>query len=172
MMRSMRATPSFDSLAAVLDRLAPRLGLQAKLWELRLQQRWPVILGDLIAAHTHPERIRFKKLYVLVENSVWSQQLTFLKRELLEKITRATEPGLVEDLVFRVGLIPTRASPTAAGTDELVPSTQPSPEQLADAAAHASAVSDPELRARLTTVIATALALPRRSEAKDRSRVP
>lgn len=168
MMRSMRATPSFDSLATVLDRLAPRLGLQAKLWELRLQQRWPEILGDLIAAHTHPERIRFKKLYVLVENSVWSQQLTFLKRELLEKIARATEPGLVEDLVFRVGVIPTRAAPTAAGTEELAPLSQPSPEQLADAAVHASVVSDPELRARLTSVIATALALPQRPAAKGR----
>jgi hypothetical protein len=167
----MRATPSFDSLADVLDRLAPRLGLQTKLWELRLQQRWPAILGDVIAAHTHPERIRFKKLYVLVENSVWSQQLTFLKRELLDKIGRATEPGLVEDLVFRVGVLPTREV-AAAGTDELAPLVQPSPRQLTDAAAHASAVVDPELRARLTAVIATALALPQRPRAGDRSRDP
>ena len=172
MIRPMPATRSFDSLAAVLDRIAPRLGLQAKLWELRLQQRWPAILGELIAAHSHPERIRFKKLTVLVENSVWSQQLTFLKRELLEKIARATEPGLVEDLVFRVGVIPPRGTEAGPATRPAAPAVQPSAEQLADAAAHAGAIEDPELRARLTTVIATALALPPRPSAGDRSRVP
>ncbi len=168
----MPATRSFDSLADILDRVAPRLGLQGKLWELRLQQRWPSILGDLIAAHTYPERIRFKKLTVLVENSVWSQQLTFLKRELLDKIARATEPGLVEDLVFRVGVIPPRGNEAEQTTQLHAPAARPSAEQLADAEAHTGAIVDPELRARLTAVIATALALPPRPSAGDRSRVP
>jgi hypothetical protein len=168
----MPSAPSFDSLAAVLDRIAPRLGLQAKLWELRLRQRWPSILGEMIAAHTAPERIRFKKLYVLVESSVWSQQLTFLKRELLDKIARATEPGLVEDLVFRVGELPVRRETDGLPSDTRAPEPQPSAQLLKDAAAHTAVIADPELRARLTAVIATALALPPRPGEEDRSLVP
>ncbi|MBI5855122.1 MAG: DUF721 domain-containing protein [Nitrospirae bacterium] len=168
----MPAPRFFDSFAAVLDRLAPRLGLETKLWEMRLQQRWPAIVGERIAAHTHPERIWFKKLYVLVESSVWSQQLLFLKRDLLQKIGQATESHLVEDLIFRVGVIPAHDAETTSRKLETPPLPDPSPETLADAAAHAAVVADPELRARLTEVIARSLAQAPRPLEGDRSRVP
>ena len=78
----------FFSVSSVLTKLAKRLGLEAKLLEAQLRRHWPEIAGEQIAAHTRPDQIRFKKLHLIVANSVWLQQLTFLKPTLLRRSTR------------------------------------------------------------------------------------
>jgi len=76
----------FDSVGSVLKSLVHRYGMESKLLEYHLRRRWPEIAGEQIAAHTSPDGIRFRKLYLIVENSVWLHQLTFLKPTLLESI--------------------------------------------------------------------------------------
>ena len=85
----MPVSGPLDSFGAILSGLAKRLGLETRLVELRIQQRWPEIVGEPMGSHTWPAQIRFKKLYLLVENSVWLQQLTFLKPALLAKLREA-----------------------------------------------------------------------------------
>jgi predicted nucleic acid-binding Zn ribbon protein len=98
----------FISVGDVLVSLARRYGFQSKLFEARLQERWPSIAGETIAGHTRPEMIRFKRLYLLVENSVWLQQLTFLKPGLIDKINTAAGKPIVADIILRVGEIADR----------------------------------------------------------------
>jgi predicted nucleic acid-binding Zn ribbon protein len=149
----MRPTGSLDSFSTILSGLAKRLGLQSHLFELRLQQQWHEIIGQPVACHTWPAQVRFKKLYLIVRNSVWLQQLNFLKPTLLAKINERAGSEVLTDIAFRVGEIP-ESRPVAAG---------PSPERLAvsdtamiEAQAHAAAVQDPELRTRLAAVMAEA----------------
>ena len=153
---------AFDSLSTILTAVAPRLGLAATLCEHRLRERWPEIVGEQIAAHTRPDQIRFKKLYLLVEHSVWLQQLTFLKPDLLGKIQNAAGPDAVTDLVLRIGEIGPPAERRSLGEEENLSNPTPSPEIVELAAAHAAHVTDPSLRAQLTAVMATTLALPPR----------
>ena len=118
-------------------------------------------MGETIAAHTRPDRIRFKKLYLLAENSVWLQQLLFLKPTLLEKINTAADRSaalpIVSDIVLRIGefakIAPLRES-SAAVPDHVL---APSPAILAQAAHYARTLKDPDLQASLTKVIAKAL---------------
>ncbi|MEW6543926.1 MAG: DUF721 domain-containing protein [Nitrospirota bacterium] len=165
----MRKPSALTSVSAVLDGLAKRLGLESKLLEFHLRRRWPEIVGEQIAAHTRPDSIRFKKLYLLVENSVWLQQLTFLKPTLLEKINEAGGAKLVADLVLRVGEVGASAGQMAEGgrQHEELASPEPNEEVLAEAEAHAASVTDPELRARLTEVMAKALS-PSRTQGASR----
>ena len=157
----MAAPGFFDSLGTILSGLAKRLGLESRLLELRLQRQWRDIIGEPIGSHTWPGQIRFKKLYLTVQNSVWLQQLTFLKPTLLEKLNREAGKELITEIVLRVGELPALDS----GTDSTV---QPSPQcpvseiGLAEASAHATSVQDPELRARLAQVMAEALSRPER----------
>ena len=65
--------------------VAQSYGLDTKFWEYRLQCNWRHIVGPTVAAHTQPHRIAFRKLQLLVENSLWMQQLVFLKPRMLEK---------------------------------------------------------------------------------------
>lgn len=145
-----------DSFGTVLSGLAKRLGLESRLVELRLQHRWGALVGEPIASHTWPDQIRFKKLYLIVQNSVWLQQLTFMKPALLSAIHAETGTNLVADIVLRVGEVPSpdRRSAPSAPFD---PQPASNPAALAEASAYASAVQDPELRARLTHVMAEAL---------------
>ena len=151
----MRAHGSLDSFSTILSGLAKRLGLQSHLFELRLQQQWWEIIGEPIASHTWPAEVRFKKLYLIVRNSIWLQQLTFLKPTLLANLNKQAGSEVIVDIAFRVGEIPTRDQQIAAPTHvPLTPSVGEA--ALIEAAAHAAAVQDPELRSRLTHVMAEA----------------
>jgi hypothetical protein len=136
----------FDSIASVLN--------------------WPGIAGETVAAHTRPDQIKFKKLYLVAESSVWIQHLTFLKPELIEKVNAAAGKPLITDVVLRVGSVPKKEDARGSGFEaepeipnhELQTSNlEPSVSLREEAAAHAASVTDPELRARLTDVIAQAL---------------
>ena len=158
-MRIMRTT--FTPLASTLATLAHQYGLEVKLLEYRLQQQWPRIVGEHIAAHTRPDTIRFRTLYLVAANSVWLQQLIFLKPSLLEKINAAAGSHMASDIVLRVGEVGGRTtrhrSDTGDGDGKEFLAPDPNPDSLAEAAQHAGSVSDPELRAQLTMVMVRAL---------------
>src|SRR6478735_2605527 len=97
---------TLDSFGSILSGLSKRLGLESKLLELRLQRRWHDIVGEPMASHTWPVQIRFKKLYLIVRNPVWLQQLVFLKPTLLAKLNDRAGSEMLTDIAFRVGEIP------------------------------------------------------------------
>ncbi|MGH7230214.1 MAG: DciA family protein [Nitrospiraceae bacterium] len=158
----MSGPAALTPLASTLSAIARQYGLNAKLLEHRLQRRWSDIVGEQIATHTRPDTIRFRKLYLITENSVWLQQLMFLKPSLLEKINAAAGSAIISDIVLRVGEVGgeapqvghKRVNATVGKSDELKPST----ELLAEAAGYTQAISDPDLRGRLAAMIAKALA--------------
>lgn len=149
----MRTSGSLDSFSAILSGLAKRLGLQSHLFELRLQQQWRDIIGEPIGSHTWPAQVRFKKLYLIVRNSVWLQQLMFLKPALLAKLNAHGASELITDITFRVGEIPEVGTSTPAASLE---KPHVSDAAVIEAEAHAAAVQDPELRSRLAAVMAEA----------------
>ena len=147
----MNGPHRLDSFGAILSGLAKRLGLESRLVELRLQHQWRDLLGEPTGSHTWPDQIRFKKLYLIVRNSVWLQQLTFLKPALLAKLHEETGPHLITDIMFRVGEIPACAS---TGADASAASVALIPEaQLTEALSHTAAIQDRALRERFTEVI-------------------
>jgi hypothetical protein len=147
-------------VASVLNDIAQRFGLSGKLLEHRLQRHWPEIVGQHVAGHTRPESIRFKKLYVIADSSVWVQQLAFLKPSLLESINAAAGGPIVTDIVLRVGEVECEAVTNSLDSSSAPANVVPSvtPEFLAQASIHAQAVEDPDIRARLAEVMARALA--------------
>jgi hypothetical protein len=167
---AMRGPGSIDSLSSVLEGVARRLGLEPKLLENRLRRDWVSIVGEPIASNTWPDQIRYKKLYLLVHNSVWLHQLTFLKPTLLQKLNSVAGENLITDIVLRVGEIPSREvmSDTAPASD---PDVTVSEIIAAEAASHVSAIQDPELRLRFTLVISRNLQTPT-PPGRGPSRVP
>ena len=154
---AMRGPGQLDSFGTILSGLAKRLGLQSHLFELHLQQQWRDLLGEPIASHTWPAQVRFKKLYLIVRNSVWLQQLVFLKPTLLAKLNERAGSEMLTDIAFRVGEIPDAA---AVDPDSSSQPVQVSEAAMMEARAHAAAVQDPELRHRLTSVMAEAFSRP------------
>ncbi len=155
----MRGQSRLDSFGTILAGVAHRLGLESKLVEARLRRHWPEIVGEPIATHTRPDQIRFKKLYVFVHNSVWLQQLTFLKPVLLQKINSMAGETLVTEIVLRIGDVSTEhaSQPVPSTADAGTP--QPSAELLQEATLHTQGIQDQALREQLATVMAQALAM-------------
>jgi predicted nucleic acid-binding Zn ribbon protein len=154
----MRPSGSLDSFSIILSGLAKRLGLQTHLFEVRLQQQWREIIGEPVGSHTWPVQVRFKKLYLIVRNSVWLQQLMFLKPTLLDKVNEQAGSELITDIAFRVGEIPDvrRAAPASQRQQQPVNEAA-----VVEANAHAAAVQDPDLRNRLASLMAEAFSRPR-----------
>ena len=97
---------AFASAKSVINEISRSHGFAGRLWEYRLQKQWKTLVGEATAAHTWPTRIKFHKLHVLVDNSVWLHQLTYLKRSLVEKIQSEMTELSVDDIIFRIGEIP------------------------------------------------------------------
>ncbi|HJS67463.1 MAG TPA: DUF721 domain-containing protein [Nitrospiraceae bacterium] len=148
----MRGIGSVDALSNILEGVARRLGIESKLLESRLRRDWVSIVGEPMASNTWPDQIRYKKLYLLVHNSVWLHQLTFLKPTLLHKLNEVAGGELITEIVLRVGEIPSRV---------IVPVTIPDVDGdvadseviRAEVSSHVSAIQDPDLRQQFTSVI-------------------
>ena len=160
----MPAGSSLTVLASTLESVAERFGLSSMLLEQRLQRRWVGIVGEAVAAHTRPDAIRFKKLYLIAENSIWLQQLTFLKPSLLEKINAAAGKVAIIDIILRVGDVVQMRGPVhreASRPERDQPAEDsprgPAPEIVAEAACHAQGILDADLRTHFTEVMARAV---------------
>lgn len=154
----MRGLGSIDSVSSVLEGLAHRLGLESKLLESRLRRDWVSIVGEPIASNTWPDQIRYKKLYLLVHNSVWLHQLTFLKPTLIHKLNSVAGGELVTDIVLRVGELPEADHVPASPEALRATASPPSEALLAEISAHVTTIQDPLLRDRLAQLMAQALA--------------
>ena len=145
---------SFTSFQTILQGVARSQGFSVRLWEYRLQIQWRGIVGEVLAAHTWPTSIRFRKLFVAVGSSVWLHQLIYVKPTLLEKIQSEAPDLFLNDIVFRIGEIPARK------LDEPEPQNlqlQVSAESLITAAECTREVTNEDLRYSLTRVISKAL---------------
>ena len=149
--------PSLNPLPDILARFLKTHGMAIHMLEFRLQQHWPEIVGEHVARHTWPDSVRHRKLYLVAENSVWLQQLLFLKPELLTKINGAADGEALSDIVLRVGTVP--AAPDA-GESPRSPCPAPTDtreerldgETRAEIEATVQAVADPDLQTRLKTL--------------------
>lgn len=102
---------AFESIRNLIQDFSKTNPLGLKLLEVQLQQEWEQLVGSTIAKHSYPESIRFTKLYLVADNSIWLQQLLFLKQAILHAI-HSLLPGLaLTDIILRIGSIPRSSQP-------------------------------------------------------------
>lgn len=112
-----------------------------------LTTAWPEVVGDAVARHAWPLRIaRDGTLHVATASSTWAHELGFLSDEILERLRAHLGADAPTKVKCAVGPIPEvdRAdgeSPEPLPADADVPF-----EVRSEAAAMASAITDPELR--------------------------
>ena len=161
----MRGFGSIDSVSSVLEGLARRLGLESKLLESRLRRDWVSIVGEPIASNTWPDQIRYKKLYLLVHNSVWLHQLTFLKPSLIHKLNQVASNECITDIVLRVGELPEAGHRSTSPEIPRATISPPSEALIAEVSAHVTTIQDPLLRDRLAQLMVQGLAQPQAPKA-------
>ncbi len=145
---------AFSSSRSLIKDISQSHGFAMRLCEYRLQKQWKGLVGEVVASHTWPARIKFRKLHVAVDNSVWLHQLMYLKTTLMENIQARMEDLHLEDIIFWIGEIPeSREDDSDVHADQVLVS----PAARMTALEYTRSVNDDELRASLTRVIAKAL---------------
>ncbi|MDH5587868.1 MAG: DUF721 domain-containing protein [Nitrospirota bacterium] len=145
---------AFEPIRSVLQDVSKGSALALKLSEIRLQHEWEGLVGHTIAKHSYPESIRYKKLYLMADNSIWLQQLVFLKATIVEAIHSIMPDLALTDIILRIGPVPVRppaSTPSPLAT--LSVPVLPSPFAIA----LTERLNNPELQALLSQTITKAL---------------
>jgi len=77
---------------------------------------WKRAVGKRIASRTRAAKLVRDKLVVEVEDQVWRTNLFSLRYQILRNLEKAIEPGIVNDIEFRV--VPPRIQPGRAGRSD------------------------------------------------------
>jgi hypothetical protein len=90
-------------VGSVLERVFKNLGIDKKMRELKALSQWREVVGEKINLHTRPLAIRKRNLFVLVDNSSWLAQLSYIKHKIISEFDRRYGEGVVENIYFRLG---------------------------------------------------------------------
>jgi hypothetical protein len=86
-------------VAQVLQKSLTNLGLLKKMRRYQVFSVWPKVVGD-IARHAKPRRLAGDVLYVATASSAWSQELTFMRQSILDKLKTALQGEYVREIRF------------------------------------------------------------------------
>ena len=99
----MRKEDSLQDIKTLLQTIVSTIDGTPFKDQFRVRDMWEAVVGPHIAKKATPEGIRNGILQVSVVSSVWMQELTFMKQQILERINQACESSGVKDIRFRLG---------------------------------------------------------------------
>jgi len=144
MKRPARVT---DLLAAVFHGTPTEKRLnEGKIWLV-----WDSAVGKQIAGRARPVSFRDGTLTVAVSSAPWMQQLTFLKKGIMEKLNAMLGEEQVREIYLKAGKaerVKSAAAPARRSTRPL------SAAQLQKIAEQTASVVDPDLRGALSELLA------------------
>lgn len=93
-------------LGKVISEAVEAKGWQKKVTEMNAVNSWnKENIGTRICSNAQAYHIENGKLYVLVSNSTWMNELSFLKPQIIKNINQAVGKSVVEDIQFKIGNI-------------------------------------------------------------------
>ena len=142
-------------LSDLMDSLFRGKPAEKRLEEGKIWLAWDDAVGAQIAAKAHPVSFRDGTLTVAVASAPWMQQLTFLKRGMIEKLNERLGKELVRDIYLKAGVPqgsaqqprPRRKKERTLGAEEKL--------RIAE---QSSVIEDPELREAVASLLTRHLA--------------
>jgi len=89
-----------NNIKATLEEMLEELGLRQSIENHKPIVCWKEVVGDKVASHTQPIRIKKGVLFVNASSPVWAQELSLIKKELIRKINKYLKNDLVKDIRF------------------------------------------------------------------------
>jgi len=96
---------NLPSMGEVLGEFFKRTGMNRKIQEQRILDSWERAVGEGVAERTQPVSVKNRVLQVKVANSVWMQELHFMKELIMQKLQQQTGNNILQDLRFFIGEI-------------------------------------------------------------------
>jgi len=95
-----QAEPRPELVGGLLEGVLADLGIADKLDSCRALLAWKEVAGDSLSTHARALRLHRGRLELAVPSGVWRTQLSFSKRQLVERLNQHLGKALVRDLVF------------------------------------------------------------------------
>jgi predicted nucleic acid-binding Zn ribbon protein len=92
-----------QKVSGILHKLIRQYGLEGKMLEYIMAENWDAIVGKTIATHTRPTGIHYRKLYIVVDNPVWLQEISFYKDDLVNNVNKYFGKNVVSGVFLKVG---------------------------------------------------------------------
>ena len=89
---------SLSSIREALESALARLSIADELTHYPIWSEWDAIVGEAIARHARPRRLRGGVLVVAVDGPDWMHELRFLKDDLLAKLNGRLGRPVVRDV--------------------------------------------------------------------------
>jgi len=83
----------------IRDRLRG-LGIQGEVAQKTAAALWPEVVGEKTAAATRVDRVRDGIVYVTCADSIWAQELHFLKSIIINKLNERLEVPVIKDIML------------------------------------------------------------------------
>ncbi len=93
------------SISEVLARWLKRKHLDVELRQYTIWNKWSILVGDRIAAHTQPQHLRKGILTITVGSAAWLNELNFMKTSLVRKINDEVGSGTILGIRLVAGII-------------------------------------------------------------------
>ncbi len=87
----------------MITTLLQRLPMGRQLQQYQVWGVWREAVGETVARHAWPSKIQKGLLFVHVSDSMWMQELQFLKEMVKEKINRRVGEPVIKDIFFVLG---------------------------------------------------------------------
>ena len=132
--------------------------LMRRIQEQKILDSWRNAVGPGVAEQTEPKRVRNQILEVYVSNSVWMQQLQFMKKLIIKKMHEKTGIDFLQDIRFFIGEVRhfdfDKEEKEESLQGDLTSISESDQEQIVK---EVSGVQDPEMQSILSALYSRAL---------------
>ncbi|MBN2039937.1 MAG: DUF721 domain-containing protein [Spirochaetes bacterium] len=90
------------SINSALTMMFHDLGLDESIVIGKVRSSWHEMAGELLAAHSIPDRIYKKILFVSVDHPVYSNELAFMKNIIIKKINEEFDSAVIKDVRLEI----------------------------------------------------------------------
>jgi predicted nucleic acid-binding Zn ribbon protein len=107
------------SAGSVLGKVLTQLGLSPSISKHNIVQLWPRIVDSAVSRHAKAEKVVGSTLHVIVDSSVWMNELAAVKNVLIDKVNARirSEAAKITDIRFQQrSWAKERPQPAHAGT--------------------------------------------------------
>ncbi len=104
--RGRGSSRGLEAASSVVARVMSGLRVSGRLEEEHVRDVWAECVGEDVAAHTRPGRLRRGRLFVTVDSGVWAHRLVAAEAAGMRRaVNAALGKDVVQRMYFRVGAL-------------------------------------------------------------------
>lgn len=88
-----------EKLGEIISNLEGEISSTLK--NCQLLSLWSLVVDERVGKNTEPVKIKNRTLFVATANPVWAQELSFLKKEIIDKFNQQAGGKVIFDIRFK-----------------------------------------------------------------------